>query len=1086
MNSDLKAIELVRNAGKLRQLILLCALIFSVFSTASTGAEGLPSIEVGGHAASPFRLLVKLKDGAMATDGGVAPTSVDGLNVVRKYGEIPGLLAVEVPATRASSGLETLIKEMLSTGKYAYVEPDWVITVSSLPTDTAFLNGSLWGLLNTGQSSGVPGADINAVDAWGVTKGSRSVVVGVIDTGIRYTHLDLVRNMWRNPNEVPGSGVDEDNNGFVDDIHGINAITMTGDPFDDHDHGTHCSGTIGASANDGNPHVGVAWNVQLMALKFLSAEGSGTTSDAITCIDYAIGHGAHILSNSWGGGGYSEALREAIARAEQRNILFVVAAGNNGSNADISPSYPAAYDNANIVSVAALDNQDNLAGFSNYGAKSVDLGAPGVNIFSSVADSDSSYANFNGTSMAAPHVSGVAALVRSRFPGISVSELKERLVSSVVAIPSMAGRSESGGRLNAYQALTGGPDGTLEVSFAPLAAPLRSGESGTFRAKVMDFFSLTGAIVTMRVDGGETIALLDNGQAPDAVADDGYYTATADLPVAESVDILVEASAPGKTSVSMEVSYPLVTRPANDDFANAIEIPAGETQVSGSNRYATGEPGEPDHAGWSLPLTSVWWKWTPAEATWAVIDTHGSNFDTTLGVYTGLAVDALSVIASNDEFGGMTSQVEFAATAGTTYWIAVDSWLSFEGDIVLNLQGEPLEPQIQVLPRSLTFNGEIGGTIDATMVISNSGTANVVGTIGADATWITVTPASFNIARNGNAIVELAIGPLPEFSGTLSASLTISSNDLETPEVVVPIEITNSPVASIPDENLLAAVREALGISEGQNVTIGELQTLTQLSATQRGIASLAGLESAVALEEIDISGNAITDISPLRDLPNLRILKASQNQITDLTAMGTLVTLTHLSLNSNGISSVSALSGLNQLLYLSLTNNQIADLSGLSTLTALRELRLGSNQIVNTDSLASLSNLQYLSLLRNEITDPSALGTLTGLKELDLSHNRIDTVFGLSDLSEATGLRMLWLQNNALTDIQPLAQLTQLRNVAFPTLVYYVADPSNVPGLRLDFNNLNIGSGTTNRQVIDQLNAISGLDVLFDPQLLT
>ena len=187
--------------------------------------------------------------------------------------------------------------------------------------------------------------------------------------------------MWRNPAEIAGNGVDDDNNGYVDDVFGINAISGSGNPFDDNDHGTHVAGTIGATANGGGPHVGVAWNVRLMALKFLPAAGGGLLSDAIECINYAISKGANIMNNSWGGGGFSTALSNAIERARVANILFVAAAGNEGSNNDVSPAYPASYTHANIVSVAAIDRRNQRASFSNFGRSSVDLAAPGVEIF---------------------------------------------------------------------------------------------------------------------------------------------------------------------------------------------------------------------------------------------------------------------------------------------------------------------------------------------------------------------------------------------------------------------------------------------------------------------------------------------------------------------------------------------------------------------------------------------------------------------------------------------------------------------------------------------------------------------------------
>lgn len=360
--------------------------------------------------------------------------------------------------------LKERIQELRDTGLFEYVEPDYILTASATPADAAFADGRLWGLRNTGQDGGKSGSDIEAVQAWDQTKGSANVVVGVIDSGIRYTHQDLEGNMWVNTDEIPDNGIDDDDNGYVDDVHGMNAIDGSGDPMDDNDHGSHCAGTIGATANGGGPHVGVAWNVSLMALKFLSATGRGSTSNAIECIDYAIDQGVDILNNSWGGGSYSQALYDAINRTKDAGILFVVAAGNDGKNNDSRPSYPANYAVSNIISVVALDRNDKLASFSNYGASLTHLGAPGVEIYSCTAASDTSYSIFKGTSMAAPHVSGVAALVKSKFPNLTVSQLKARLLDNTRPVASLTGKTVTGGAVSAKRALDNVPVPAPDVS----------------------------------------------------------------------------------------------------------------------------------------------------------------------------------------------------------------------------------------------------------------------------------------------------------------------------------------------------------------------------------------------------------------------------------------------------------------------------------------------------------------------------------------------------------------------------------------------------------------------------------------------
>ena len=254
----------------------------------------------GNVKAHRLRLLAKLSETTGDAQVAQANTAAKRLQVMgerisKRYGKLPNLLVLEqddaarlrVAATGMSDAdqLTARIKALRSSGLFEFVEPDWVVRVQATPTDAAFGDGRLWGLRNTGQSGGVAGADIGAVTAWDVTTGSPSIVVGVIDTGIRYTHQDLAGNMWQNLGETPGNGIDDDGNGVVDDVFGLNAITGSGDPMDDNGHGSHCAGTIGAVANAGGPHVGVAWQVRLMALKFLGSDGSGYTSDAIECID---------------------------------------------------------------------------------------------------------------------------------------------------------------------------------------------------------------------------------------------------------------------------------------------------------------------------------------------------------------------------------------------------------------------------------------------------------------------------------------------------------------------------------------------------------------------------------------------------------------------------------------------------------------------------------------------------------------------------------------------------------------------------------------------------------------------------------
>ncbi|MEO5969533.1 MAG: S8 family peptidase [Bdellovibrionia bacterium] len=283
----------------------------------------------------------------------------------------------------------------------------------------------------------------HTIEAWDVSKGSKDVIVADIDTGIDYNHDDLAFNIWRNPKPT-------DKN----DVVGFDFVHNDGLPFDDNEHGTHTAGTIGAVGGNGIGISGVNQRVSLMSLKFLSGDGSGTTADAIRAIDYAINHGAKVLSNSWGGKGDpdNQALKDAIDRAKTKDVLFIAAAGNDGADNDGSDAdYPAAFDNDNLIAVAATDERDSLAFFSNYGKKSTHLAAPGVNIYSTIPGGK--YASLSGTSMACPHVAGGAALLWSMHPKWNYKKVKDVLMKTVDKIPALANKTISGGRMNVLKAL---------------------------------------------------------------------------------------------------------------------------------------------------------------------------------------------------------------------------------------------------------------------------------------------------------------------------------------------------------------------------------------------------------------------------------------------------------------------------------------------------------------------------------------------------------------------------------------------------------------------------------------------------------
>jgi subtilisin family serine protease len=379
-----------------------------------------------------------------------------GGQLVEEYAEFPSIELLSFgDASTAGRALEALRRDP----RVEYAEPDVTWHLDGSPSDPRFAD--LWGLENTGQAvnghaPGTPGVDVEAQAAWAVGNGSEDVVIAVIDSGIDYTHEDLAGNVWTNAREVPGNGEDDDGNGIVDDVHGMNAIDNSGDPMDDAGHGTHVAGTIGAVGDNGKGVTGVNWKTRIMGLKFLSSFGGGATSDAIRCIDYAIdmkdrGENVRAINCSWGSQMPSRALEDAIARANEKDILFICAAGNDALNSDRLPHYPSSYALDGVVSVAALASNGQLAAFSNFGSKSVDLAAPGADILSTLPGNQYGFAS--GTSMAAPHVTGMAALVLVADPDMELKDLRGRLLSTTFALPGLDGKLLTGGRLSGGKAM---------------------------------------------------------------------------------------------------------------------------------------------------------------------------------------------------------------------------------------------------------------------------------------------------------------------------------------------------------------------------------------------------------------------------------------------------------------------------------------------------------------------------------------------------------------------------------------------------------------------------------------------------------
>jgi subtilisin family serine protease len=403
----------------------------------ASAVSGQPGSE---PAYAPDRILVQPKPG----------TSLDALarlhserkgRVLQTFEGIGRLQVVALPAGETVPGL---VAKYQKSGLVQFAEPDYIGHVAATPNDRYYTNGTLWGLNK-----------IEAPAAWDVLTSASNILVAVLDTGVRYTHEDLKSNMWVNPK---------------DGGHGWNALSGTTDPYDDSGdgHGTMVAGVLGATGNNGKGVVGVAWRMQIMACKCFNSQGKGLTSDCVTCLDYARTNGARIINASWGLTN-SLALSNAVYSLRDAGIILVAACGNGATNTDVSPTYPASYSMDHVVSVAATTNNDNLASFSNYGATSVHLAAPGVNIMSTFVATDSYYYTNSGTSFAAPYVSGAFALMLAEYPTDTYRSIINRVLSATDPLPSLAGKCVTGGRLNLRKALTPirltGSGGSLSAPF---------------------------------------------------------------------------------------------------------------------------------------------------------------------------------------------------------------------------------------------------------------------------------------------------------------------------------------------------------------------------------------------------------------------------------------------------------------------------------------------------------------------------------------------------------------------------------------------------------------------------------------------
>ena len=566
-----------------------------------------------------------------------------------------------IVAFEPSMESDTLVEKQQSLTDYsdlvAYVEPDYIVQSHAVPTDPSLLDsGQLWGLYNDGRYGGSAESDIDAENGWNIRKDAPNTIVAVIDTGVRRTHEKLAPNMWTNSAETI-NGIDQDGNGYVDDFYGFDAYDDDMDPLDLVGHGTHVAGIIGASGYNAGGILGVAWNVQIMALRFLGPDGFGTTSDAVRCIDYARRNGARVLNNSWGGSGKSLGLQAAIERCEAANILFVASAGNSNVDIDVQPSYPAAYPNRNIVTVAAHDRKDQAAFFTNRGFQKVDISAPGVDIRSAAFFTDDATKRLSGTSMAAPFVSGVLALLDAEFSGSNTNQLLNRLYRGAGLMGAKNRHiSQSGGRVDLFGSLTTTLDTPANDNFSDAyqlegrswAAWEVDARGATFEVDEPTYtrpvygtgslwFSFdTGNANALRVstEGSEfpvEVFVFDSETRELLSASNGrsrFYF----LPeISSSYHFAVVNTTANSGLVALDIRQ----SPVNDSRAHAFEQEGLLWETSGENGGASLDFDEFSSWGFAPVDRSVWWQWVAPRDGRFTLSTHGSDFDTVLAAFSG-------------------------------------------------------------------------------------------------------------------------------------------------------------------------------------------------------------------------------------------------------------------------------------------------------------------------------------------------------------------------------------------------------------------------------------------------------------------
>ncbi|MEO7192521.1 MAG: S8 family serine peptidase [Vicinamibacterales bacterium] len=613
--------------------------------------------------AIPGEVLVKYR-------AGVSVSRRNDILTGRASAAIGRFLDLDIDHVRLprAANLQAMLAAFRAMPEVESAQPNYRRQVVQAPNDPYWLNGSMWGLER-----------IQAQDAWAsYGTGSPTIVVADLDTGVNYNHPDLAANLWRNPGEVPGNGVDDDHNGYVDDVYGIDVANRDGDPMDDHGHGTHTFGTIAAVGNNGEGVVGVSWNTKVLSCKFIDASGNGYDSGIVECFNYLValknrGVDIRASSNSYGGprsGGVPTVLQSAIDRAGNAGILNVFAAGNSGVNIDSAPFDPASLTSASIVSVAASDTSDSRASFSNFGFTSVDLGAPGVSIVSTYG---SGYASSAGTSMATPLVAGAAALLTSYNKGLTVAALKAALLSSVDVLPQWSGLVASGGRLNVFRAAA-----SIAGPTAPAVSVTGPAAGTAFTAPATIALSATAT----DADGIAQVTFYANGTPLGTDTSSPYSFTWSNVGVGTYAITASATDTTGATGTSQPVSIVVgSTAPPPSGRVNVAAAANGASAIGSStynSGYAASGAINGDRRGQNWGAGGGWNDATPDSwPDWLEVDFNGAQ---TIG-----EIDVFSVQDAYGSPADPTASMTFTQYGLTAfsleYWTGTQ-WLPIPGGTV--------------------------------------------------------------------------------------------------------------------------------------------------------------------------------------------------------------------------------------------------------------------------------------------------------------------------------------------------------------------------------------------------------------------